>query len=122
MDGWREVAEGKSFHDSAVAAVLIHEAIGDRLTCVFVDHGLLRQGEAERPTPPEPWCAVRLQEGLAIEPEAAEWQAQGASSSIRTWASKSIISPRSRSTASPSSAFALRTSISSKRSALTLTT
>jgi GMP synthase (glutamine-hydrolysing) len=33
--------------DSAVAAVLIHEAIGDGLTCVFVDHGLLRQGEAE---------------------------------------------------------------------------
>ena len=32
---------------SAVAAVLIHEAIGDQLTCVFVDHGLLRQGEAE---------------------------------------------------------------------------
>jgi GMP synthase (glutamine-hydrolysing) len=32
--------------DSAVAAVLIHEAIGPRLTCVFVDHGLLRQGEA----------------------------------------------------------------------------
>ncbi len=33
--------------DSSVAAVLIHEAIGDRLTCVFVDHGLLRQNEAE---------------------------------------------------------------------------
>ncbi len=33
--------------DSSVAAVLIHEAIGDRLTCVFVDHGLMRQGEAE---------------------------------------------------------------------------
>ncbi|MFL5097485.1 MAG: glutamine-hydrolyzing GMP synthase [Xanthobacteraceae bacterium] len=33
--------------DSAVAAVLIHEAIGDKLTCVFVDHGLLRLGEAE---------------------------------------------------------------------------
>jgi GMP synthase (glutamine-hydrolysing) len=32
--------------DSAVAAVLIHEAIGDRLTCVFVDHGLMRMGEA----------------------------------------------------------------------------
>ena len=31
--------------DSSVAAVLIHEAIGDQLTCVFVDHGLLRQGE-----------------------------------------------------------------------------
>ncbi len=33
--------------DSAVAAVLLHEAIGDRLTCVFVDQGLLRQGEAK---------------------------------------------------------------------------
>src|SRR5690606_11471860 len=32
--------------DSAVAAVLIHEAIGDQLTCVFVDHGLLRLAEA----------------------------------------------------------------------------
>src|SRR3974390_1886687 len=34
--------------DSAVAAVLLHEAIGEQLTCVFVDHGLLRLGEAER--------------------------------------------------------------------------
>ncbi len=34
--------------DSAVAAVLIHEAVGEQLTCVFVDHGLLRQGEAEQ--------------------------------------------------------------------------
>ncbi len=34
--------------DSSVAAVLIHEAIGDQLTCVFVDHGLLRQDEAEQ--------------------------------------------------------------------------
>jgi len=32
--------------DSAVAALLVHKAIGDRLTCVFVDHGLLRQDEA----------------------------------------------------------------------------
>ena len=32
--------------DSAVAALLIHEAIGDQLTCIFVDHGLLRQNEA----------------------------------------------------------------------------
>ena len=32
--------------DSAVAAVLLHEAIGKRLTCVFVDHGLMRAGEA----------------------------------------------------------------------------
>jgi len=33
--------------DSAVCAVLVHEAIGDNLTCVFVDHGLLRKGERE---------------------------------------------------------------------------
>ncbi|HEX7783581.1 MAG TPA: glutamine-hydrolyzing GMP synthase [Sphingobium sp.] len=34
--------------DSAVAAVLIHEAIGSQLTCVFVDHGLMRAGEADQ--------------------------------------------------------------------------
>ncbi len=34
--------------DSAVAATLVHRAIGDRLTCVFVDHGLLRKGEADQ--------------------------------------------------------------------------
>lgn len=33
--------------DSSVAAVLVHRAIGDQLTCIFVDHGLLRKGEAE---------------------------------------------------------------------------
>ncbi|MBO8137162.1 MAG: glutamine-hydrolyzing GMP synthase [Desulfotomaculum sp.] len=34
--------------DSSVAAVLVHKAIGNNLTCVFVDHGLLRKGEAEQ--------------------------------------------------------------------------
>jgi GMP synthase (glutamine-hydrolysing) len=34
--------------DSAVAAAIVQKAIGDQLTCVFVDHGLLRTGEAER--------------------------------------------------------------------------
>ncbi|MDQ3889160.1 MAG: glutamine-hydrolyzing GMP synthase [Actinomycetota bacterium] len=34
--------------DSAVAALLAHKAVGDQLTCVFVDHGLLRKGEAEQ--------------------------------------------------------------------------
>ncbi|MBG0813555.1 glutamine-hydrolyzing GMP synthase [Planomonospora sp. ID82291] len=34
--------------DSAVAAAIVQRAIGDRLTCVFVDHGLLRKGEAEQ--------------------------------------------------------------------------
>jgi len=33
--------------DSAVAAALVHRAVGDRLTCIFVDNGLLRRGEAE---------------------------------------------------------------------------
>ena len=33
--------------DSAVAAVLIHEAVGDQLTCILVDHGLMRMNEAE---------------------------------------------------------------------------
>ena len=33
--------------DSAVAALLVHKAVGDQLTCVFVDHGLLREKEAE---------------------------------------------------------------------------
>ena len=49
----KQVGEGKVICglsggvDSAVTAVLIHEAIGDQLTCVFVDTGLLRQNEAE---------------------------------------------------------------------------
>lgn len=34
--------------DSSVAAILVHKAIGDNLTCIFVDHGLLRKGEADK--------------------------------------------------------------------------
>ena len=34
--------------DSSVASVLVHRAVGDRLTCIFVDHGLLRKGEAKQ--------------------------------------------------------------------------
>ena len=34
--------------DSSVAALLVYRAVGDQLTCVFVDHGLLRQSEAEQ--------------------------------------------------------------------------
>jgi GMP synthase (glutamine-hydrolysing) len=34
--------------DSSVAAILVSKAVGDRLTCIFVDHGLLRMGEAEQ--------------------------------------------------------------------------
>ena len=34
--------------DSAVAAVLVHRAVGDKLTCIFIDHGLLRKGEGDQ--------------------------------------------------------------------------
>jgi len=50
----RQVGEGRAVCglsggvDSAVAAALVHRAIGDRLTCLFVDHGLLREGEREQ--------------------------------------------------------------------------
>src|SRR5205085_4408234 len=37
--------------DSTVTAALIHRAIGERLTCIFVDNGLLRAGEAEQVVP-----------------------------------------------------------------------
>ncbi len=49
----REVGSGKAVLglsggvDSSVAAVLLHRALGDQLTCIFVDNGLLRKGEAE---------------------------------------------------------------------------
>ncbi|MBR6427880.1 MAG: hypothetical protein IKS28_08675, partial [Clostridia bacterium] len=33
--------------DSSVAAVLLHKAVGERLTCIFVDHGLLRKDEGD---------------------------------------------------------------------------
>lgn len=33
--------------DSSVCAAIVHRAVGDQLTCIFVDHGLMRQGEPE---------------------------------------------------------------------------
>jgi GMP synthase (glutamine-hydrolysing) len=47
--------------DSAVAAALIHRAVGDQLTCVFVDHGLLRQGE-----PAQVVHAFRQEKGMKL--------------------------------------------------------
>jgi GMP synthase (glutamine-hydrolysing) len=47
--------------DSAVAAALIHRAIGDQLTCLFVDHGLLRQGEATQVVD-----TFRLEQGMRL--------------------------------------------------------
>jgi len=48
IGGGRAVAGLSGGVDSAVAAALVQRAIGDRLSCVFVDHGLLRKGEAEQ--------------------------------------------------------------------------
>jgi len=47
-DGGRAICGLSGGVDSAVAAALVHRAIGNRLTCVFVDHGLLRRGEREQ--------------------------------------------------------------------------
>jgi len=46
-EGERAVCGLSGGVDSSVAAVLVHKAIGDRLTCIFVDNGLLRKGERE---------------------------------------------------------------------------
>ncbi len=48
--------------DSVVAARLVHRAIGDRLQCIFVDHGLLREGESE-----QVMLSCREQLGLKVE-------------------------------------------------------
>ena len=47
--------------DSATAALLVHRAIGDRLTCVFVDHGMMRQDEADQVV-----TAFREQHGIQL--------------------------------------------------------
>ncbi|MBN9605945.1 MAG: glutamine-hydrolyzing GMP synthase [Actinomycetales bacterium] len=48
VGGGRVLAALSGGVDSAVAAALVHEAVGDQLVCVFVDHGLLRLGEREQ--------------------------------------------------------------------------
>ena len=71
----RQVGDGKVICglsggvDSSVAALLVHRAVGDQLTCVFVDHGLMRKDEGEqvvsafRDTFKVPLVAVDAEEG-----------------------------------------------------------
>ena len=64
--------------DSSVAAVLIHEAIGDQLTCIFVDHGLMRQNEAEEVVDavPRPLQHPARPRRRAPTASSARWQAR----------------------------------------------
>jgi GMP synthase (glutamine-hydrolysing) len=48
VDGGRVICGLSGGVDSSVAALLVHRAVGERLTCVFVDHGLMRMNEAEQ--------------------------------------------------------------------------
>lgn len=48
IGGGRAICALSGGVDSAVAAALVHRAIGDRLTCVYVDHGLMRENESEQ--------------------------------------------------------------------------
>ena len=63
--------------NSSVAAVLIHEAIGEQLTCIFVDHGLMRKNEAREVvemfagTTTSRWCTSN-----ALRPSSARWRAR----------------------------------------------
>ncbi len=58
--------------DSAVAAALVHRAVGDRLTCIFVDNGLLRKRERS-------WCGSTFEQNLGMNrswstPASGSWQ------------------------------------------------
>ena len=92
--------------DSAVAAALVQRAIGDRLTCVFVDHGLLRKGEAEQVE--QDFVAatgvrlkvateadgVRVRAGRGDRPGAASGRSSAGSSSARSSAPPGRSPPR----------------------------
>ena len=82
--------------DSSVAAALIHKAIGDKLTCVFVDHGLLRKDEGRLVM--EMFAAHRHMKVIAGRRERAFFSASSSASSIRRPSARS--SARSSSTSS----------------------
>ena len=93
--------------DSAVAAVLIHEAIGDQLTCVFVDHGLLRLDEAEtvvdsvsRITTTSRWCMLMRRSNSSASSKASPTRKKSARPSAGC--SSTCSTPRPRRSAAPS--------------------
>ena len=61
--------------DSSVAAILCHKALGDRLTCIFVDNGLLRQGEAEQ-------VVATFRESFQLQPRRASTRASASSTAL----------------------------------------
>ena len=93
--------------DSAVAAVLIHEAIGDQLTCVFVDHGLLRLNEAETSstcsgiTTTSRWCMLMPRSNSSASSKASPTPKRSARPSAGC--SSTCSTPRRRRSAAPSS-------------------
>ena len=90
--------------DSAVAAALVHQAVGDQLTCVFVDHGLLRKGSASRsnattsrPPASASWSSTRRRSSSASSPASSIPNRSARSSAP----SSSAPSKRSRPRSSP---------------------
>ena len=63
--------------DSATAALLVHRAIGDRLTCVFVDHGLMRKDEAEQVVDGLPRAATASRWSTSMPPTASSTRSPG---------------------------------------------
>ena len=94
--------------DSAVAALLVHKAVGDQLTCVFVDHGLLRKGEAEQVVETfgglfhVPLVHVQAQERFLASSPASPTRSRSARSSARS-SSASSRTRRARSATRPGS-------------------
>ena len=95
--------------DSAVAALLVYKAVGDQLTCVFVDHGLMRENEAEQVVETfgghfhVPLVHVRAEDGSSRSSRASPTPRRSARSSARSSSASSRRRPASSATSASSS-------------------